>query len=667
MEREIKIYVSPNGSDTNDGSVNAAFKTFSRAVDEVRCIIKSGACSPVTVYFFAGTYTVEHELTSEDCNNAGHPVKYCAYGDGEVVFTSGKTISKTSFHAVSEDKKQILSGQARDNVYACDLKKCGIVANGDMFAAKTDPSDVYDCELLCRDKRFTLTRYPRNEFLKIEKLCGGDDEELQMHKKTDPKSEIIILSDELNSKIKGWSSYKEAFLQGYFRFDWCDSTVRIGSIDTEANRMFARGETSGYGIFEGGSYVFRNIFDELNTPGEYYLDKDELMLYVYPFGDIDDMGFSISKNCVIKAKDVSNIIFEDISFKCICGNAIDISGNDCTIKNCTFMGIGKWAITITGERNTIYGCDISHTGKGAILLSGGDRATLTPSGNIVENNYVHDWAEDKWTYCGGVAVSGCGNVIRHNEFTRSPHYAIFYSGNDNIIEYNYIHEVVQQSHDAGAIYGGRDWSAYGNVIRYNLLENIGNENYFPVGIYWDDCQSGQTAFGNIIRNATGKSFLIGGGRDNVVENNLMLESEFPMLFDARGIEGAVANGWYGGTRKNEVNWRTMWSFPITSEIWAKRFPTLATVNDNFDDPDDPQFAPNPTRALVRNNVCVCSNDYGFHVDKCVRKLGTVTNNLIYKDINDCIVENSRYELKPEVKKLLPWFSEIPVDKIGRYK
>ena len=38
-----------------------------------------------------------------------------------------------------------------------------------------------------------------------------------------------------------------------------------------------------------------------------------------------------------------------------------------------------------------------------------------------------------------------------------------------MIEYNNIHNVCLLSDDAGAIYAGRSWVMYGNVIRYNAV------------------------------------------------------------------------------------------------------------------------------------------------------------------------------------------------------
>ena len=50
--------------------------------------------------------------------------------------------------------------------------------------------------------------------------------------------------------------------------------------------------------------------------------------------------------------------------------------------------------------------------------------------------------------------------------------AIVFGGNEHLIEFNEIHDVCHESNDAGAIYGGRDWTMRGTVIRYNYFHDI---------------------------------------------------------------------------------------------------------------------------------------------------------------------------------------------------
>ena len=680
MTDGIKLYVSTTGSDNNNGSEQHPFATPSKAVAEVRSIIEKGLTAPVTVYFHKGEYNADNlEFTPADSGTQEFPVKYCAYGDGEVIFNSGASLDNKKFKPVSDEIRERLSGDAKEHVLVCDLKECGISKdeNGGLYihgaycgAPKSDDdSSGRDCELFWNDKRLVLARYPNEGFLEIKDMCPDDtDEATRLHKQNCPGGCTVTIDEDTSNRIKAWKTPETTWMHGYFYWDWSFGSTPVVKFDTDLQRVYMKHATA-YGAKDGGTYYFSNVLEELDIPGEYYFDNDELMLYVYPIGNIDEANimFSASRNPIINMKGASYITFDGITLKGAHNHAIDMNASDCQIRNCKILDVYGWAIMMNGCGNTVYGCEITHTGRGGISISGGDRKTLTPANNVAENNYIHDWAEVYLTYSSGIELVGCGNTATHNELARTTHMAIYYNGNDNIIEYNYIHEVVQQSHDAGAVYGGRDWAGYGNIIRYNIIENVGNDKYTPVGIYWDDAQSGQTAYGNIIKNAVGKSFLIGGGRDNTVENNMMIVSEYPMLFDDRAIEGIVKNGWYNGGRKGGMNWGIMNQMPIRSEVWAKRFPTLAKVNDNFDDIDDPDFAPNPSRAVIRNNVCVCYNDYGFFVAESVRKLGTIENNLVFSSEDECIVPGSKYELKPEVKKQLPEFKDIPVDEIGLYK
>lgn len=84
-------------------------------------------------------------------------------------------------------------------------------------------------------------------------------------------------------------------------------------------------------------------------------------------------------------------------------------------------------------------------------------------------NLIYDWSQVYQTYQAAVAIHGVGGVCSQNEIYNSPHEAITYSGNNNIIEYNVIHDVVLKSSDAGAIYSGRSWNQYGNIVRYNCI------------------------------------------------------------------------------------------------------------------------------------------------------------------------------------------------------
>ncbi|HKK64042.1 MAG TPA: right-handed parallel beta-helix repeat-containing protein [Bacteroidales bacterium] len=105
-----------------------------------------------------------------------------------------------------------------------------------------------------------------------------------------------------------------------------------------------------------------------------------------------------------------------------------------------------------GTNNGIVNCTIYNTGAGGIHLSGGDRLTLKPGNNYVENCVIHNFNRIEKSYRAGIDISGVGNRISHCEMYNAPSMAILLHGNDHLIEYNEIHHVCREVHDQGAIF-----------------------------------------------------------------------------------------------------------------------------------------------------------------------------------------------------------------------
>ena len=94
--------------------------------------------------------------------------------------------------------------------------------------------------------------------------------------------------------------------------------------------------------------------------------------------------------------------------------------------------------------------------------------------------------------------------------------------------------------DSSAIYTGRRWDEAGSVVRYNVLYNIGGDGYTPNGIYLDDGASGQTVYGNLVINCNGNGFLVGGGRNNDIRNNVMVNCKTAFYYDSRSRDAVLA-------------------------------------------------------------------------------------------------------------------------------
>ncbi len=668
MLNEINLYISPNGNDNNSGKMSEPFKTPKRALDEVRGLNK--AENNITVYFMSGDYRLSNLNLDEACGGIkDNPVKYKAYGDGEVIINGGKTLKNADFKPVSDTEMyKRFKPEARDKISVIDLAAEGITKEdiGPMYAvgcantSKEHNDGTYgnNCEVFWNDQRLTLARYPNKGFHKVEEVLEPGDRDILL-------PGVIKLQGETIDEIRTWKEPEKAWMFGYFMFDWAEQTTPLKSIDTKTGIVQPR-HYSIYGYRAGGEYYFLNVPEELDCEGEYCIDRDNMMLYIYPPEDCKDADALISvSNDTLITGNVSNITFEGIIFKGVRNDVIVLDGDNITIKNCRVLNSYGKGIVIDGWNSYVYGCEVAYMGKGGVYLTGGDRATLTPGNCVVENCYIHHFEEVFRTYQQGIFIIGCGNKAIHNEIAYAPHLAMSYSGNDHLIAYNYVHHVVYESNDAGALYVGGDWTSYGTVVKYNLFEKIGGiKGKWPISMYFDDGMSACTVYGNITVNNFGNGIMIGGGRDMHVHNNLFISEVNPFHYDARMGKGGWADI-YAKTKPGEGMWTTLMRVPYnTSELWKERFPRLASVITDYEQNESPDFPANPAYSVVSGNVFIgpyCGAEHWVLEDE-VKKYSTVADNYIFGSDKN-VLKPGTYEL---VEGLVPGFERIPYDEIGRY-
>ena len=687
--READFYVATNGSDEAAGTRAAPFATLERAQSAARTHRVAGRRATCTVRVFPGEYRISGlVLDSRDSNTV-----FSGYGDGEVVLNGGMSLDPAHFTPLAEAERDRLRGDARDAVVKVDLRRYGLgpadwgalYAVGAYHTAARYDGDTtgVSCELFFNNRRMTLARYPNgNEFLRIAAVLDvGDVAEFPEQNyfrdwkdRRNHRGGTYIMDRDTNSRVAGWRSLDNIWMFGYFYHDWADSSTPVDSFDTRV-RVVKPKYVSNYACRAGAPYYFYNVFEELDEPGEWYLDRESGVLYLYPTDELESaqIDLSLTTREIIRAEGIEGLVVEGFTLKGTRADAISIAGHRNVVRDCRVINVAGNAVVIEGTGNVVAGCEISRTGRGGIRLTGGDRITLAAGNNVAEDNLIHDWSEVYLTYQPAVRLDGVGNVCRHNEIYNSPHMAINYYGNDHLIEYNLVHDVVLQSNDAGAIYSGQDWTAQGTVIRYNCLYDIGGPGFHPQGIYWDDALSGQVAYGNVLVNVARWAFQIGGGRDIVVRNNLIINAlECAVAFDERARDGFVRDGWYraGVVTKEGSMWQRLYAMPYQSETWSARYPSLARIRDDFSEPDHPDFGVNPSYAVVTGNIVVDANASVGRFAPSVTRYGTVDDNAAYGLADDPGFEDAaagNYRFRPDAAALtrLRGWEPIPFESIGR--
>lgn len=519
--QETTLFVSNEGNDTAAGTQKAPFATVARAREEVRKLVAAGLKAPVVVNLRGGRYLLPETLTlvAEDSGTAKFPVTWKAMPRETVLLAGAKAIS-----GFKPWKGQILQA---------DLK--GTPLEKTIFR-----------QLFYKGARQVMARYPN--FDPKDPHQGGWANVLRVAGPT--KTEFFYTPD----VEKSWTNAKYASVGIHPGFDWGWSVVGVKSVDREQGKITLSGNTS-YEMKVGDRYFIQNLLEELDAPGEWYLDRDKAVLYFWPpveekgvapaLRDIDGQVTAPVLQSVVTVKGASNVTLRGVTIEACDGNAVEISDSEnCTVAGSTIRNCGAWGVTINGgHRSGAFGNDIYATGAGGVMVNGGDRKTLEPAGNFATNNYIHHIAAFAKTYNTGINLGGVGNKADHNLIHDTYHAGMTLNGNDNVMEYNVMHHTNLGSNDTGGVYFcSRDWTQRGNQIRYNIFHHCGGygkENswagvqngkvvfsypQFTWGIYLDDPTSGTTVFGNILYDVPICGLHNHGGRDNTWENNIVIDA-----------------------------------------------------------------------------------------------------------------------------------------------
>lgn len=537
-------------------------RAFEEARDKIRA---SGTHGEIRIR--PGDFFVDHTITFDSRDPAGTVYK----ADPGVRWIGGARLrdwQRVRDRAVLER----LSPEARKHVLVHKVSNLGpLQARG--FGRARHPAHS---ELFFNGDRMTVARWPNNEFARIAESLDPDAPDDGHGKKL---GRLPFGFRYEGDRPAQWKPDGNIWVHGYWSWDWADRYERITKLDPKTRNIQTAPPHGTYGFRKGQRYYFLNVLEELDAPGEYYLDASAGRAYFWPPSATTKAEVFLSQldAPVFHIRDAKRLTLDGFHIEATRGTALRIDGGaEVTLTNTRLRNIGSIGLIIEGgQKHTVARCEVAYTGDSAIEVTGGDRATLTAANHSVTDCDIHHMGQWVRTYNPAVKVNGVGIRVAHNHIHDAPHAGIILTGNDHLIEFNNIHHLAQETGDVGAIYIGRDYTERGTIIRHNYIHDLGGVGFGSMAVYLDDCSSGITVEGNIFHNLKYGAF-VGGGRDNRIHNNVFVSCHPAIRVDARGIDPSKV--W-----QNMV-YQTMKPKVLAAPHFLDKYPELRTVLPYFDKP-----------------------------------------------------------------------------------
>lgn len=708
-------HVSPSGDDRNAGTQAAPLRTLDGARDGVRAWRKAqpaNAKESVTVWIHAGVYPLgkTFELLREDGGTADAPVVWSRYQNEVVRLTGGLDVPADKFESVGDQTVlQRLPAEAREKVRVVDLRALGVTDFGHHRQfGHGQPVVPAPLELFWNEAPLPLARYPNRGAIPMgEVVDPGSVPRVADYsnrpgrfKYTDPRHER-------------WVGVPDVWFQGYFNHGFADDKIRVETIDT------AKGEVTlasphMYGLGSGqnyNQYVALNLLEELDEPGEWYVDAQNGRLYLWAPGDLKQARIAVSvlETVLVALDNVSHLTLRGLVIENGRALGVSVEGGeynklvDCTVRNVGTAGIlfgqgarqtfpGLTADDYTGEpvsrelgsfqshiyldtvwernagsHHSVVGCEIYNTGSGGIYLGGGSKKRLEPGDNAVTDSRIHDFNRRNRMGAAGVSVDGCGNRVLHCEIFNADSHALYARGNEHRFEFNHVHHVALDSNDTSAWYLGRDPSDQGNVVANNFFHDVGRpDRKWLMGVYCDDATAGVTVENNVFyKVGSFGSVYTNGGHDIVVRNNIFIQGYGPayqlksMWYDF----GQDSIPYYFGP-KGIYTKRLTKSVDIKASPYRERYPRLVDWLDLL--PDGKTYVGMRPRGNVFDGNVLVKYEETFRMVGKYAQTEFGENYITQKDPGFVDMAKSNFQLRDDsvVYRELPNFKRIPFEKIG---
>ncbi len=595
-----EIYVDPtySGSDTN------VYNTLKSANDAAK---KLAATTPVRVNIKSGTYYLTETFKPVSSSNK---IAYRGVGD-DVKFIGAKKVKKANITAADASLEPRLNASATQNIKRIDLKAENLTNYGTIpHRGYEDNADkVFEMRVFTGEKSYKNARWP-NVGYAISGYVPSYD----------PKDNSVPVEMEcLEGRQLSWTLETNGFIEAFNNYEYRSASSQIYGISEETGRMLLSVPGDTVSTFERSKrYYAYNILEELDAPGEFYVDRTNGYLYFYQYEDEGaDVYVSTLQSPVITVSGLRDVSFENINI-CYSGNngILVENSKNISFKNCDITNVGGSGVIIKESSHVSFAdAEITECGSHAIDISVAIPEDLSGCNITFSGNTVAGCSRKSATSVGAITMSGVGITLSDNVIHDMPHQAIQFFGLKHLIKDNEVYDVCKEVRDAGAIYIGRSWSWRGNRITGNYIHDLtgyyGND---VTGVYLDDYMSGVRIDNNIFRNCQ-TAISASGGRDNIITDNL--------IYNCRSSIGCTTHWgidndeWYSKEGTNAS--KNLYLKLKNTTYLEKLLEDYPEVEYLYNDDEYPQY---PKNNVIKNNIIYNSPDVKY--DDNVKQYGDIS-------------------------------------------
>jgi hypothetical protein len=541
----VEFHVAVRGNDQQPGTAAAPFASLKRAQQAVRATRQaSKQAGPVTVIVHGGVYRIAEPLVFEpqDSGTAAAPIVYQGAAGEKAVLSGGQAITGWRKH----DQR----------LWVAELPE--VKAGTWRFR-----------QLFVNGEGRPRARTPNAGFFRITGLPDGG------HKVpyNTPSRRFNFKPGDLDSR---WTNLQDVEVIVYHF--WNDTHLHVQSVDAGQNlvtfahpsrRVFTDDFTPG-----GARYVVDNVFEGLDEPGEWYLNRKTGQLYYWPKPGEDLTRAAVvaprltsfvqlrgepTKQQVVEHLTLRNLTFEYCHFDLPPGDANDYQAamtvaaavtmtgaRQCRIEHCTLRNLGAYGVDVgRGCRdNAFTGNELAYLGGGGFRVNGGTDGAHPldrTAGNLIVDNHLHHYGEVFPAAVGVLLMHTDGNQVTHNHIHHG-----WYTGvsigwewgylrsvsRDNQIDFNHIHHIGQGLlSDMGGVY--TLGVSPGTTVRNNVIHDVDANQYGGWGIYHDEGSTHILVENNVVYRTKFAPFNIHYAKEVTVRNNVFALGRLEQLSRGR--------------------------------------------------------------------------------------------------------------------------------------